>query len=157
MSTTQLQERPINHLQDADADLLLRLRIALSVHKRAGWHLVRFAAQNGVVQLAGVVPTFYDRQLIAALVRHVAGVFGIEDNLAVGDPSIRQQVIECRNDFPQSDLTDQRCSVARSISAPSRFVAIIGRHSGRTSGKCRARNLNRKDRVQSLKTSNLWR
>ena len=103
MSTTQLQDRPISHLRDADADLLLRLRIALSVHKRAGWHLVRFATNNGVVHLTGVVPTFYDRQLIAALVRHVAGVFVIEDHLAVGDPSILQQVVETnpsQNDPP---------------------------------------------------------
>src|SRR3954454_25119247 len=94
MSITQLQERVIYHSQDTDADLLLRLRIALSVHKRAGWHLVRFTAQNGVVQLAGAVPTFYDRQQIASLGRYVAGVFGIEDNLEVGDPSIRQQVVD---------------------------------------------------------------
>ena len=94
MSTTQLQPRTSNHLRGADADLLLRLRIALSVHKRAGWHLVSFTTQNGVVKLAGIVPTFYDRQLIAALVRRVAGVFGIEDHLTVGDPSIRQQVVD---------------------------------------------------------------
>jgi hypothetical protein len=90
-------------LRDADADLLLRLRIALSVHKRAGWHLVRFTTKNGVVQLAGVVPTFYDRQLIASLVRHVAGVYGIEDNLTVGDPSIRQQVIDTEKTHFESD------------------------------------------------------
>jgi hypothetical protein len=105
MSTTQLQERTTNHFNGADSDLLRRLRIALSVHKRAGWHLVHFNAQNGVVQLAGVVPTFYDRQLIATLVRHVAGVFGIEDNLAVGDPSIRQQVIEADRPTLASDET----------------------------------------------------
>ena len=103
MSTTQLQDRTANHSKGADDDLLLRLRIALSVHKRAGWHFVHFTAQNGVVQLAGVVPTFYDRQLIAALVRHVAGVFGIEDHLAVGDPTIRQQVIDAEQTAPQSD------------------------------------------------------
>lgn len=105
MSTTQLQERTTNHLKAADADLLLRLRIALSVHKRAGWHLIHFTAQNGVVHLAGVVPTFYDRQLIAALVRHVAGVFGVEDNLTVGDPSIRQQVVDAEETRPQSSPT----------------------------------------------------
>lgn len=55
------------------------------------------------MQLAGVVPTFYDRQLIAALVRHVAGVFGIEDNLTVGDPSIRQQVTEIETTSLRSD------------------------------------------------------
>jgi hypothetical protein len=102
MSTIQLQDRPATS-RDADADLLLRLRIALSVHKRAGWHLVQFTAQNGVVQLAGVVPTYYDRQLIGALVRHVAGVFGIEDHLTVGDPSIRQQVIDTERTHVESD------------------------------------------------------
>src|SRR6185295_7431710 len=103
MSTTQLQDRPTSHLKGADADLLLRLRIALSVHKRAGWHLVQFTTQNGVVQLAGVVPTYYDRQLIAALVRHVAGVYGIEDNLTVGDRSIRQQVIDAETTHFERD------------------------------------------------------
>jgi hypothetical protein len=103
MSVTQIQKRTTNHSTGTDADLLLRLRIALSVHKRAGWHLVHFTTQNGVVQLAGVVPTFYDRQLIAALVRHVAGVFGIEDYLAVGDASIRQQVIDAEKIAPPSN------------------------------------------------------
>jgi hypothetical protein len=105
MSTTQLQERTTTYLNGADSDLLRRLRIALSTHKRAGWHLVHFTAQNGVVQLAGIVPTFYDRQLIAALVRRMAGVFGIEDNLAVGDPSIRQQVTETETTPAQRDPT----------------------------------------------------
>lgn len=105
MYITQLQDRTTNHLQGADADLSLRLRIALSVHKRAGWHLVTFSVQNGVVQLAGIVPTFYDRQLIAALVRHVAGVFGIEDKLAVGEPSIRQQVTEADSATSQNGST----------------------------------------------------
>jgi osmotically-inducible protein OsmY len=74
--------------------LLVCLRIALSIQRRAGWHLVRFTARHGIVQLAGVVPAYYDRQLIVALVRHVAGVRGIEDKLAVGDRSLRQQVID---------------------------------------------------------------
>jgi BON domain len=91
MFNSQLQHEPVV-LNAADADLLLRLGIALSIKKRAGWHLVRMAVQNGVVQLAGVVPSFYDRQLIAALARHVAGVLRVQDELAVGDPSIRQQV-----------------------------------------------------------------
>jgi hypothetical protein len=94
MSNAQSQYRCTNYFTGPDADLLLRLRIALSVKKRAGWHLVVVSVQNGVVQLAGVVPSYYDRQLIAALVRHVAGVLGVEDNLAIGDPSIRQQVTE---------------------------------------------------------------
>jgi hypothetical protein len=94
MSVSQPQEQTINPPIAADADLLLRLRIALSIQRPADWHLVRFTAQHGVVQLAGIVPAYYDRQLILALVRHVAGVRGIEDNLTIGDPSIRQQMID---------------------------------------------------------------
>jgi len=74
--------------------LSLRLRLALSIQRRAGWHLVRYTVNSGMVQLTGIVPTFYDRQLIGALVRHVAGVLGIEDNLEVGDPTNRQQLID---------------------------------------------------------------
>ncbi len=94
MSISQSAVRATNHLQGTDADLSLRLRVALSVQRRAGWHLVQYTVRNGVVHLEGEVPTFYDRQLIAALVRRVAGVYGIEDNLKVGDPSIRQQVVD---------------------------------------------------------------
>src|SRR5690348_17082627 len=94
MSILHLEDQVTEQSDSADADLLIRLRIALSVQRRAGWHLVRFTARHGIVQLAGVVPAYYDRQLIVALVRHVAGVRGIEDNLAVGDPSLRQQVID---------------------------------------------------------------
>jgi hypothetical protein len=94
MSATQYQERTTDHFSGGDADLLLRLRIALSVQKRAGWHLVIVAVHSGAVTLEGVVPSFYDRQLIASLVRHVAGVIRIDDNLAVGEPSLRQQVAD---------------------------------------------------------------
>jgi BON domain-containing protein len=103
MSTSQSQYRITNYFTGADADLLLRLRIALSVKKRAGWHLVAISVQSGIVHLAGVVPSFYDRQLIAALVRHVAGVLAIEDKLSVGDPSIRQQVVEADEAPARSD------------------------------------------------------
>lgn len=94
MSIHHLKNQLTDHSVTDDSDLLFRLGIALSVQRRAGWHLVRFAAKHGIVQLTGVVPAYYDRQLIVALVRHVAGVRGIEDQLSVGDPSIRQQVID---------------------------------------------------------------
>jgi hypothetical protein len=94
MSIHHLKDQLTDHSNSSDADLLTRLRIALSVQRRAGWHLVRFTARHGIVQLTGIVPAYYDRQLIVALVRHVAGVRGIEDHLAVGDPSIRQQVVD---------------------------------------------------------------
>ena len=113
MSVAQSHARTVRLLPTADADLLTRLRIALSTHRRAGWHLVSFTAQNGVVQLAGIVPTFYDRQLIAALVRHVAGVFGIQDNLTVGEPSLRHQVIDAET-IPFTGLAKSRSAATPS-------------------------------------------
>jgi hypothetical protein len=94
MSISQLSVGTTNHSLSSDADLSMRLRIALSIQRRAGWHLVRYTVKDGAVQLSGLVPTFYDQQLITILVRHVAGVFRIEDDLMVGDPAMRQQVID---------------------------------------------------------------
>jgi hypothetical protein len=103
MSIAQLQPPSNTYSTTADADLSRRLRIALSVKRRAGWHHVRVSARDGHVELAGVVPSFYDRQLIAALVRHVAGVMGIDDKLTVGDPSIRHQISQPENAWVSGD------------------------------------------------------
>ncbi len=75
----------------ADADLLLRIGIALAARQRAAWRVVRVAAQNGVVRLEGVVPTFYDRQLILSVAKHVAGVLRVEDDLAIGETPTHRQ------------------------------------------------------------------
>lgn len=91
MTIYQSVRRPTEFRDAGDADLLLRLSITLSTRRRAGWHLVQFAVHNGVVKLAGVVPTLYDRQLIANLARRVAGVLRVHDELSVGEPSLRQQ------------------------------------------------------------------
>jgi hypothetical protein len=106
MSISELKDHAAEQLSSTDADLLLRIRIALSIQRRAGWHLVRFTARHGVVQLAGVVPAYYDRQLIVALVRHVAGVRGIEDELSVGDPAIRQQLDDETITLPPRNAAD---------------------------------------------------
>lgn len=121
MSISQSAERTTNHLQGTDADLSLRLRVALSVQRRAGWHLVQHSVKNGVVHLEGEVPTFYDRQLIAALVRRVAGVYGIEDNLKVGDPSIRQQVVD-----DETTLINRKSTTKPALSRdPFRNVPVL--------------------------------
>jgi hypothetical protein len=99
MINTHIQCGPSNPLSTADADLLVRIGIVLSIRRRAGWHLVRFAVQNGAVELSGTVPTSYDRQLIAALASHVAGVRRVRDELAIGDESLRRQV----DDRPSCD------------------------------------------------------
>lgn len=94
MSSFQSVRGVTGFRNSGDADLLLRLSITLSTKRRAGWHLVQFAVHNGVVKLAGIVPSFYDRQLIANLARHVAGVLRVHDELSVGEPSLRQQTAD---------------------------------------------------------------
>jgi len=120
MSIAQFENRTTTHSVTADTDLLRRLRIALSLKRRAGWHLVSVSVRNGHVQLAGTVPTFYDRQLIAALVRHVAGVYGIDDQLTVGDPSIRQQLID-----QQTILQSEPATKAASFRDPFGHVPVL--------------------------------
>ena len=67
----------------ADAELLLRVNMALSSRQQTGRGQVRVRAHNGIVKVEGSVPTYYDRQVIVAVVRHVAGVFRVEDELTL--------------------------------------------------------------------------
>ena len=90
MSTYQAQYPITNGNSAADAELLLRIGIALAARQRTLWRAVRVAAHHGVVRLEGVVPTFYDRQLILAIAQHVAGVLRVEDELAVDEPAAQQ-------------------------------------------------------------------
>ena len=87
MSNYQTQFGSTSFNSAADADLLLRIGIALAARHRAAWRVVRVAAQNGIVRLEGIVPTFYDRQVILAVAQHVAGVLRVEDELAIDDPA----------------------------------------------------------------------
>lgn len=90
MSVYQAQFGTTNVHSSADAELLLRIGIALAARNRTLWRAVRVAAHHGVVRLEGIVPTFYDRQLILAIAQHVAGVLRVEDELAVDDPHVRE-------------------------------------------------------------------
>lgn len=74
------------------ADRDLQQRVALYIQQR---HLARgselkILARRGVVTLIGVVSTFHQRQLLQSLVRRVAGVVQIQDELEVGTPAISE-------------------------------------------------------------------
>jgi len=118
MSATQILESVNNYTSIHDADLLLRLRIALSVKRRAGWHLVSISVRGGAVKLAGVVPSPYDRQLIASLAQHVAGVLRIEDELAIGEPSLRQQL-------PEADQKSESPTALTSPVSPFAHLPVL--------------------------------
>jgi hypothetical protein len=91
MSNYQIQLGTTIAHNAADADLLLRIGIALAARHRAAWRAVRVGAQNGILRLEGVVPTFYDRQLILAVAQHVAGVLRVEDELTIDELPARRQ------------------------------------------------------------------
>lgn len=68
-----------------DADLRRRIGIAFSTRPRVSRQDIAVSVSSGIVTLRGDVPTQYDRHLIVALTRHVAGVFGVDDRLRVAD------------------------------------------------------------------------
>jgi hypothetical protein len=96
MSNYHLQHRGTITHNPTDAELLLRLSIALAAKQRTAWRVVRVGARDGIVRLEGVVPTFYDRQLILAVARHVAGVLRVEDELAIADvsPTLHEAAVD---------------------------------------------------------------
>src|SRR5262245_55288050 len=91
MSNYQIQYDTAQVNVAVDNDLRLRLGIALAARQRAACRVVRVGARNGIVRLEGIVPTFYDRQLILAVAQHVAGVLRVEDELAIDEPAPRPQ------------------------------------------------------------------
>lgn len=77
-----MSENYINDLS-ADADLLTRVGIALTLRLRHTLHAVHIQVDKGTVTLRGMVPTFYDRQLAIEVTRRVAGVYRVFDEITV--------------------------------------------------------------------------
>ncbi len=73
-----------------DADLTMRIGIAFATRPRITWHDINVAARNGTVTLRGEVPTAYDRHLIIAVTRHVAGVRLVDDKISIAEASARR-------------------------------------------------------------------
>ena len=68
-----------------DADLQVRVSIALTLRQRRSLREINLEVADGVVQLEGNLPSYYDRQLALETARHVAGVRKVLDNLRVVD------------------------------------------------------------------------
>jgi hypothetical protein len=77
-------------IASADVDLVTRLGIAFATRPRISWHDIQASVRDGVVTLRGEVPTIYDRQLIIAVTRHVAGVLNVDDQLSIADVESRK-------------------------------------------------------------------
>lgn len=75
---------PVNQaLSINDAELLTRIGIALQLLHPSANRVIHPSIERGIVTLTGQVPTYYDRQLAFHIVRRVAGVRLVRDELAV--------------------------------------------------------------------------
>jgi hypothetical protein len=100
--------RSIVHQPSNDADLTTRIGIAFATRPRITWHDIHISVRDGIVSLRGEVPTLYDRHLIVALTRHVAGVFGVDDQIAVIESLARSNRTRPTSDTPRT--TDRQGS-----------------------------------------------
>ncbi|MGA2059025.1 MAG: BON domain-containing protein [Thermoguttaceae bacterium] len=67
----------------ADSDLERRVATFLAGQHRYALRLLEVEARSGVVTIRGSVSTFYEKQLSAELVRRVAGVIRLVDEVIV--------------------------------------------------------------------------
>lgn len=78
---------PLHSIDNASQDLQQRIALNLQSRQLAFGGRVRIEAKQGTVTLSGLVPTFYQRQLIYAATRKVAGVTKVIDQLEVESQS----------------------------------------------------------------------
>jgi len=74
-----------NSLQHEDADLHVRVAIALTLRQRQPLREIELEVVDGVVYLRGTLPSFFDRQLAVETARRVVGVVQVQDHLWVAD------------------------------------------------------------------------
>jgi hypothetical protein len=75
-----------NHFADDHADLFDRARLLLAAQSVPAFRQISIEALHGRVTLRGVLQSYYHRQLAVALVRRIAGVTHVIDELAVSLP-----------------------------------------------------------------------
>jgi osmotically-inducible protein OsmY len=78
---------PIHTSDSASQELQQRVALVLQSRQLVFGGRLRVEAHQGAVTLSGQVPTFYQRQLIYAAVRKVAGVTRVVDQLEVESQS----------------------------------------------------------------------
>jgi hypothetical protein len=106
-----------------DADLTKRIAIAFATRPRVARHAIHVSVDNGLVTLRGKVPTYYDRQLIVAVTRHVAGVFDIDDWLSVHEAEAQ---VESATVFSNQTLAQPSESHGPNARRPVRRLLRIG-------------------------------
>ena len=71
-----------------DADLLTRIGIALTLSRRPAFQKLHLVVYQRGVTITGELPSFYDRQLAVELVRRIAGVLRVHDQIVVSDEGV---------------------------------------------------------------------
>jgi len=71
------------HVSDDHADLFDRARLLLAAQAAPAFRNISIEARQGRVTLRGELSSFYQRQLAVSLVRRIAGVIQVVDELAV--------------------------------------------------------------------------
>lgn len=71
------------HSSDNHAELFDRARLLLASQSLPAFRNISIEARQGRVTLRGELPSFYQRQLAVSLVRRIAGVIQVIDELAV--------------------------------------------------------------------------
>jgi hypothetical protein len=68
-----------------DEDLARRIRLFLDTLRLAVLRQIHIEVEEGFVTIGGIVRSYYDRQLVVACVRRVAGVRQIVDRIRVAE------------------------------------------------------------------------
>jgi len=76
---------PVRSTDAASQDLTQRVALFLQQLRLTSYSRLVLEARGGVVTLAGLVPTFHQRQRILAATRQVAGVRQVIDRLEVAE------------------------------------------------------------------------
>ncbi len=75
-----------------DADLNIRVGIALTFHRRESMRKLHHVVQDGTVTLVGHTNSIYERQLAIESIRRVAGVFRVIDRIEVPGTSLHSKI-----------------------------------------------------------------
>lgn len=72
-------------LDSHDADLLTRIGIAMTLSRRPAFQKLHLVVYQRGVTLSGELPSYHERQLAVELVRRIAGVLRVHDQIVVSD------------------------------------------------------------------------
>lgn len=93
-----------SNLDSYDADLLTRIGIAITLSRRPAFQKLHLVVYQRGVTISGELPSYHDRQLAVELIRRIAGVLRVHDQIVVSD-----ELVEPYSSFAEpSTVSDQQ-------------------------------------------------